>query len=244
APAHQRLARKPRVGPQNDSGAGPALADLADDALKLLDRAGRPVDVRRAQLRAQKLLAAEDVQRQVAVVIVVAVKEALLLRAVQRRIGRIQIQYDLLGRLRIGVQKQLYEQPLDCGRVGQDLVIERKPRPGKQLQAVQRALAGKRLAVLALRLELAKQHAKQRILAQLIVIVQILISQRQRKQPLAQQRAHRMLDQLWVASVNKTARQAIDQSNRIVRALEQQRSSLRGDPPAIKGSHHPATLNA
>ena len=74
---------------------GQRCADLRDDAFDLLACAGRRIDVRTAQLRAQQMLTAEDVQRQVAVVVVVAVKEATFLMPVQRIIGGIQIQDDL-----------------------------------------------------------------------------------------------------------------------------------------------------
>jgi hypothetical protein len=51
------------------------------------------------------MLATEDVQRQVAVATVVAVEEPPLLLAVQRVVRRIQIQNDLPGRLRMGLQE-------------------------------------------------------------------------------------------------------------------------------------------
>ena len=51
------------------------------------------------QPRAQYMLAAENIQRQIAVVVVVAVEEAPFLLAVQRQIGRVHIQDDLRRRL-------------------------------------------------------------------------------------------------------------------------------------------------
>ena len=49
-----------------------------------------------AQLGCQQVLAAEDVERQVAVAIVIAVKEPAFLMAVQRVVGGIEIEDDLL----------------------------------------------------------------------------------------------------------------------------------------------------
>ena len=63
---------------------GPARADLRRRCAPLLDRAGRAVDVGAPQLRRQQMPAAEDVQRQVAVAVVVAVEEPPFLVAVQR----------------------------------------------------------------------------------------------------------------------------------------------------------------
>ena len=77
---------------------GQRRADLRDDARHLLHRAGRSVDVRAPQLGGQQMAAAEHVERQVAVAVVIAVEEPPLLLAVQRIIGRIEIENDLLRR--------------------------------------------------------------------------------------------------------------------------------------------------
>ena len=75
----------------------PALTDLPHDPLHFLERPSAGIDVGAPELGAQQMLAAEDVQRQVAVLVVVAVKEAPLLMPVQRIIGGIQVQHDLIG---------------------------------------------------------------------------------------------------------------------------------------------------
>jgi len=49
------------------------------------------------QPRAQHVVAAKDVERQVAVVVIVAVEEAAFLLAVERQIGGVDIEDDLLG---------------------------------------------------------------------------------------------------------------------------------------------------
>ena len=56
---------------------------------------------------------AEDVQRQITVAIVIAVEEAPLLMPVQRIIGGVQVQHDLLRGLRVSFKEQLHQQPLD-----------------------------------------------------------------------------------------------------------------------------------
>src|SRR5256885_1713891 len=58
------------------------------------------------------MLPAEDVQRQIAVRVVVAVEKPPLLRPMQRVIGRIQVQHDLPRCLAVRFQKQIHEQPL------------------------------------------------------------------------------------------------------------------------------------
>ena len=83
APTHQRVAAQPRVAAQHDARLRPRAAQVSDDPLHLLDGARRRVLVGAPQPRAQQMLAAEDVQRQIAVAAVVAVEEAPLLRAMQ-----------------------------------------------------------------------------------------------------------------------------------------------------------------
>ena len=70
--------------------------------------------------------AAEDVERQVAVAIVVAVEEPAFLLAVQRIVGGIQIEDDLLRSLPMRLQEQVDEQRLDRRRVVAHLVIPRR----------------------------------------------------------------------------------------------------------------------
>ena len=84
APGHQPLARKARVGAQDDAHLGSMFANPSDDARRLFRRSGRGVDVGAAQPGAEQVPAAEDVERQIAIAIVVAVEEAALLVAVQR----------------------------------------------------------------------------------------------------------------------------------------------------------------
>ena len=52
---------------------------------------GRCIDVRPPQLRCQQVASAEDVERQIAVAVVVAMKEAAFLAAVQRIIRGVEV---------------------------------------------------------------------------------------------------------------------------------------------------------
>ena len=61
------------------------MSQRVDDAADLLRASRRGVNVGRAQARAQQMLAGEDVQRQIDVLVVVAVKEAPFLVAMQRQ---------------------------------------------------------------------------------------------------------------------------------------------------------------
>ena len=178
APGHQRLAGKAAVGAQQDAHPRPAGADLADDARDLLDRAGRGVDVGAAQLGRQQMPAAEDVERQVAVAVVIAVEEAAFLVAVQRIVGGVEIEDDLRRRLAVRIEEQIDEQRLDRRRCRGRSCGSASASGAAQFQPVQRALAGQRRAVRAPRRELAGQHRQHRVVAQLVVVDQVLVAQR------------------------------------------------------------------
>ena len=129
---HQRLAGEAGIGAQNDPHVRPAGADLAYQPLDLRHRAGAGVAVRPPQLGRQQMVAAEDVERQVAVAAIVAVEEPAFLGAVQRIVGGVQVEHDLLGWRLVRVEEQLDEQPLDRGRVVADLVVARRlPTPAR-----------------------------------------------------------------------------------------------------------------
>ena len=95
-----------------------------------------------------------------------------------------------MGALAMRLQEQVDEQALDRGRIVADLVVAGRDL-ARQFQPVQRRLAGHRRAVRAPRRQLARQHRHQRIVAQLVVIVEVLVAQRDAEHPLADQRAPR-----------------------------------------------------
>jgi hypothetical protein len=90
-PAHQLIPAKARVPSQNNPHLRPRCADLRHEALDLCQTAGRGVAVGLPQARTHKLIAAEDVQRQVAVAVIVAVEEPSFLLAMQRKIGGVHL---------------------------------------------------------------------------------------------------------------------------------------------------------
>ena len=96
-----------------------------------------------AQLGRQQVPAAEHIERQVTVAVVIAVEEPALLMAVQRIVRGVEVEDDLLRGAAVRVEEQIDEQRLDRGAVVADLVITRRLRAA-QLQPVQRALAGQR----------------------------------------------------------------------------------------------------
>ena len=163
---------------------GQRLADLRDDARDLLDRAGAAGDVGTPLPRQQQVAAAEHVERQIAVGVVVAVEEAAFLTAVQRDVGVVEIEHDLSRRALMRLEEKIDQQRVDPRPVAVDLVV---------LRAWRRGVCSRRFSVLlpatprsptAGSAQLARQHRKGRVLAQLVVIVQVLVAQRQAEDPL------------------------------------------------------------
>src|SRR5439155_22795146 len=127
---------------------------------------------------------AEHVERQVAVTVVIAVEEPSLLISVQRIIGRIKIEDDLLRRSHMRLQEQIDWKSLYRYRIVTDLVVARRLQLA-QLQPVERRLPGDRRAIVAPRLELAFQYRHQRIMSQFVVVIAILIAKGDPEHPLA-----------------------------------------------------------
>ena len=118
-----------------------------------------------------------------------------------------------------------------------DLVVAGRLWPA-QFESVQRRLARHRSAVLAPRLELAGEDRHHRIMAELIVIDQVFIAQRQSKHPLADQRLDLVLDQPWAAKIAEAGGEAIDEADRPVGRAKQHRAGVRSDASPVESRHY------
>jgi Recombinase len=98
APRHQLVPGKARIGAQQDLDPRPPGTDLADDAGYFIRGAGGRIDVRPPELGGEQMPAAEHVQRQIAIAVVIAVEEAAFLVAVQGIIRGVKVEDDLIGR--------------------------------------------------------------------------------------------------------------------------------------------------
>ena len=156
---------------------------------------------------------------------------------VQRVVGGVEIEDDLLGRVVVRLHEQIDKQSLDLGAVPGDPVIAGRLYAAP-LEPVECALAGQRSTILATGREFAGQHRHCRVVAQLVVIDQILVAQRQGKDPLPDQRSDRVLDQIRRPAVGETIGKPIDQTNRPVCCPQQQGARIRGHLAAVKSGHH------
>src|SRR5207249_12153869 len=133
--------------------------------------------------------------------------EPPLLLAVQWIIGRIEIENDLPRGAFMRLQEQLDQKLSDRRRIMADLVVACRLKLA-QLQPVQRRLAGNRRTILAPRRELSRQNRHHRIVAKLVVVVEILVAERDREHPLTDQRRHLVLDIFGAALVVKASRKS------------------------------------
>jgi len=81
-------------------------------------------------------------------------------------------------------------------------------------------------------------------MAQGVVIVDILVAQRNRRNPLADHGAQRMHNKARIALVAEAGRDPIEQADRLVGVAQQQGAGIRGDRAAIECSHHTAAIKA
>jgi hypothetical protein len=183
------------------------------------------------------------VERQVAVAVVVALQEPALLLSVQRIVGGIEIERDLAGRLGVGIQEQVHEQRLDRAGIDAD--------PGiaawlgtPVLQPVQRAFARQRRAIAAPGFKLAGQHRQHRVVAEFIVVNEVLVAERDADHALHQQGLKAVFDKGRVAMVLKARSQPPGQADHLVGGAQQQRTSITGDVSAVEGRHHRAAFQA
>jgi hypothetical protein len=125
-----------------------------------------------------------------------------------------------------------------------DLVIPVvRPQP-RVLQAIKRALAGERGAVRALRLEPVGQQREHRVVAQLVVIIHVLVAERDADDPLPDQGRQRVHHPILLAFIDEARGDPLDQPNRAIGMPEQQPAAVRTHGAAIERRHHPAPPEA
>ena len=80
-------------------------------------------------------------------------------------------------------------------------------------------------------------------MAQRVVVVQILVAEREAKDPLQDQCLDLVLDELPHAPIREAAGETRDQADRPVGRAEQQRAGIRGDDAAIERGDHGAPFD-
>ena len=84
----------------------------------------------------------------------------------------------------------------------------------------------------------AGQHRKQRIVPQSVVIVEVLVAQRQTKNPLPHQSRHGVLDKQRIAPVDETPGDPLAKPHGFVRPPQTQGPRVGGHRPAVETGHN------
>jgi hypothetical protein len=97
APAQQLFTAKTTISTDNYLGIRPTGTNTFHDRYQLFHRTCRSIIVGRTQSSTEQMLSAKNIQRQVTVGLVIPMKKAPLLVAVQRVVGSIDIKDNLFG---------------------------------------------------------------------------------------------------------------------------------------------------
>ena len=244
APGQQFLAGIGGIGPEQDLQPGPLLAKPGDDAAERFDRAGGGIGVAGPEQGEERAAPAGDVQRQEAVVAVVAMEAPALLTAVHLVVGRVDVQDEPRRRLALPqVDEQLHEQRLQRIRIVIDPVIAaRYPADGRVFETVQRALARQRRTTLPASFELVGQQGQQRVVPQIVVVVEVLVPQGDAGDTLRQQRPQGVYPEPGIAVILEARSHPVEEPDEAVDLPEQQRSGVRRDRSAVECRGYPAAL--
>jgi len=94
-----------------------------------------------------------------------------------------------------------------------------------------------------LAVSLPASTAPHRIVPQLVVIVEVLITKRDPQHPLADQSGHRMFHQILAPVIAKAGRKSIHYADRPIRRAQKQRTRIRRHQPGIERCIHSPPFN-
>jgi hypothetical protein len=135
------------------------------------------------------------------------------------------------------IEEEVDQQGLDRRLIVADLVIARGRKP-RQLQPVQGRFARHRRAVLASGFKLARQNRHHRVVTKVVVVVQVLVAERDGEHALPDERGDRVLDEPRVSGVAKTSRKPPNHLQASIRGPQKQAASVRGQGAAVERRHH------
>jgi hypothetical protein len=162
---------------------------------------------------------------------------------VQRIVARVEIEHHFPGVLGQSAHAHLQERRFDLLGIMRQLVVAARLHIA-QFQPIERGAPRQRLALIApgalraQRIFLAGCHRQERIAAQRVVIVEILVAQRQAVEALGEQLLHAVLDVARIAPVRKARRQLGAHPQPTIDALEQQPARIRAQVTAAEIRDH------
>jgi len=176
------------------------------------------IDLARAKIGNQQLIAAKHVKRQIAVVVVIAVEEALLLIAVDWHVSRIEVENQLLRRRFVRSDELADEFALNRpGQLGRGAVLE----------AAQGRRRGRRFAATERRLQC-------RIVPPALVVIQVFMTLHDFVNTLSQQIQCAVLNEFRIAVIRQQRCNAGKQSKMVVDLSKQKQSSIAGDVATVE----------
>ena len=96
----------------------------------------------------------------------------------------------------------------------------------------------------ALRLELVGEQREHRVVAQLVVVVDVLVAERDADDPLPDQRRQRVHHLVLLALVDEARGDPLDQPDRAIGVPQQQPAGVRTQGAAVERGHHPPPSEA
>ena len=159
-------------------------------------------------------------------------EEAALLAAVDLDVGAVDVEDEARGRRAgPGLGEEDGEQVLERLGVVADPVVAARLPLGGVLDPVERALAGQCGAVPAGALDLAGDEPQDGIVAQLVVVVQILVAQGEADDALGDEG---VFGEARIPVVGEAGGDALEQARGSSDPAEQERRGIRGDRAAVE----------
>lgn len=193
------------------------------------------------------MIAAENVKRQKAVRLVIPVKEAAELIAVNRIVGGIEVENDLVGRRIVSLKKQCDKELFDRLLIQFDLAVAalRRCSDERGFNAMQRAFPGQWLASIRLTssilprgIGLADDRRKQLIRSQFIMVIQIFVPLDQPDNSLTDQLRYGMVNQLRIAIIGEAFSELFQNSGLGFDRLDKKGSGITGDLMSVKSRYN------
>ena len=162
-------------------------------------------------------------------------------------VGGIEVQDDDLALARDGRHAVLQQQRLDLVSVSGDFLGAQVRAMSAQLQTVERALASQRpalvlreVAILAEHIRATAHGGEQRIEAQRVVVIDVLVAQGDAEDALAQHDGEIMLDEAALAPVGEAGGELLAEALGAIHLAQPQAAPVAGEVSAGKISLHTA----
>ncbi len=153
----------------------------------------------------------------------------------------------------MGLKEQGHQQPVDVARLRDDLLVPVRGRHLRRarLQMVQRARRGQRMTPVTLpdtpgpgHVRTAAGQGQGGVVAQPVMVVDILVTQRKGNHPLCDKGLEVMLDTLGIAMIDKTGREAPGDVEQAIGFPQQQGAGVGSHPAAVEFPDNPTLSEA